>query len=184
MGNWSPLQNDLNQYLQIEFPQPIPIYGVVVRGSPILSQYVTSYKVLYSYNDGVFYHVIEDEHGNPQIFSGSIDSNKAVKSIFKTPVEAKYVRIYPLSWEGSIALRLEILGCQKDPAKPPIVIPPVGPSTPISIIIPSTLSSITAATFGVTPPSVFTISPSIKPMCDDPMGVENSQLSPNQVKFR
>lgn len=182
MGNWSPLTNDLNQFLQIEFPHPVPIYGIIVRGSPILSQYVTSFKVLFSYDDGVFFHVIDDGYGNPQIFSGSVDSNKAVKNVFYKPVEAKFVRIYPLSWEQSIALRVELLGCTRDPTKHLITFPPIGPSTPI-YIFPSTPSTVNIPTLEVTPLPSFTISP-VTPLCDDPLGVESGQISPNQITFR
>lgn len=177
-----PLQNDLNQYLQIEFPSLTPIYGVIVRGSPILSQYVTSFKVLYSLYDGVFFHVIEDEHGNPQIFSGSVDQNTHVKNIFHTPAEAKYVRIYPLSFEGSIALRAEILGCQRNPLQPPIVFPHHGPTSPIMIPQTTPIPSTFVPPIYITPPSMHTIAP-IKPLCTDPMGVENNQMSSSQIKF-
>lgn len=183
MGHWSPMQNDLNQYLEIEFPQPIPIYGVIVRGSPMLSQYVTSYKVLYSYDDGVFFHVIEDESRNPQIFKGSVDQNTPVKNIFTTPAEAKFVRIYPLSFHGSIALRAEILGCQRNPLQPPIVLPPPGVTTPIMIPLTTPIPSTALPPILITPPSMHTIAP-IKPLCDDTMGVESGQMNPNQVKFR
>lgn len=181
MGNWSPFKQDLNQYLQIEFPHPVPIYGIIVRGSPVLSQYVTSFKVLFSYDDSGIFHVIDDLNGNPQIFSGSVDSNTAIKNIFHRPLEAKFVRIYPLSWEQSIALRVEILGCTRDPGKHLITFPPVGPTTPI-YIIPPTLATETAPILQITPPS-FIITP-VVPICDDPLGVENSQISPNQIKFR
>jgi hypothetical protein len=181
MGHWSPVQNDLNQYLQIEFPSLTPIYGIIVRGSSILSQYVTSFKVLYSLYDGTFFHVIEDENGNPQIFSGSVDSNTPVKNIFKTPAEAKFLRIYPLSYHGSMALRVEVLGCQRDARKPPIIFPPIGPTTPIMIPLTTTAMPQVFAT----PPSVHTIAPPhVEPPCVDPMGVQNGVLSPSQIKFR
>ena len=183
MGNWSPLKQDLNQYLQIEFPHPVPIYGIIVRGSPILSQYVTSFKVLFSYDDNGIYHVIEDLYGKPHIFSGSVDSNTAVRNIFNKPVEAKFVRIYPLSWEQTISLRVEILGCTITPGKHLITFPPIGPTVPVYMTPTPTLSTVTAPSLGITPPSSFTISPII-PICDDPLGVENGKIGPHQIKFR
>lgn len=182
MGNWSPLKQDLNQYLQIEFPHPVPIYAVSVQGSPALSQYVTSFKVLFSYDDSGIYHVIEDFYGNPHIFSGSVDSNTAVKNVFNKPVEAKFVRFYPLSWEQTISLRVEIFGCTIIPGKHLVTFPPIGPTVPIYITKP-TLATVTAPVLGITPPSSFTISPII-PICDDPLGVENGKIGPHQIKFR
>jgi hypothetical protein len=112
-----------------------------------------------------------------------VSPNEAVKNVFKSPVEVKFVRIYPLSWEGSISLRAEILGCQRDPSKPPIIIPPgLGPTPPV--IIPLTTPRPTPGVIGfATTPSMFVVT-TIKPMCDDPLGVENSQLDSNQIKFR
>lgn len=179
MGSWSPLKNDLNQYIQIEFPQPIPIYGVIVRGSPLLSQYVTSFKILYSLN-GHVYHVMADPHGNPQIFSGSVDQTTPVKNIFPVPTEAKIIRLYPLSWHESIALRLELLGCQRDPTRP-ITLPPAvttPPSTTPSYVPPPVTKIVPEVLIPVT------VHQPIQPLCDDPLGVENSKLSPNQITFR
>ena len=183
VGSWSPATNNLNQYLQIDFPAAMPIYGVIVRGSPLLTQYVTSFKVLYSL-DGIVYHIIPDASGNPLIFSGSIDQNTPVQHIFKTPVEAKLIRFYPLTWHEGVALRVEILGCQRDPTKP-ITLAPAPTTTTKSIETVTQPTKIFEEVFVpvTTPASVFTIT-TIQPLCDDPLGVENSKLSPNQITFR
>lgn len=109
-GSWSPEINDQMQYLQIAFERPQPIFGVIMRGNPIFDQYVTSFKILHSSN-GIAFHYLVDETSQPQIFSGPIDSRTPVKSMFRIPIEAKVVRIYPLKWHGSIAIRTELLGC-------------------------------------------------------------------------
>ncbi|KAL7040824.1 hypothetical protein ACKWTF_000531 [Chironomus riparius] len=182
VGSWSPATNDLNQYLQIDFPSAMPIYGVMVRGSPLLTQYVTSFKVLYSL-DGIVYHIIPDASGNPLIFSGSIDQNTPVQHIFRTPVEAKLIRFYPLTWHEGIAIRVEILGCQRDPRQP-LTLPPAPTTTTKSIETVTQPTKIIEEVFApiTTPASVFTIT-TIQPLCDDPLGVENSKLSPNQITF-
>jgi F5/8 type C domain/Chitin binding Peritrophin-A domain len=172
IGHWSPATNDLNQYLQFNLPHITPVYGIIVKGSPVLNQYVTSYKVLYSMDGNVF-HIIPDRMGNPQIFSGSVDQKTQVQSVFLVPIEAKIVRIYPLTWSGSIALKAEILGCQKDPLEP-ITFP-----TTKRLVVPTQAVPIVQ---GSTTPGIFVHVP-IKPLCEDPLGVENGKLSPNQVKF-
>lgn len=45
MGSWSPGIDDQMQYLQISFPEPEPIFGVVMAGSPDFDNYVTLFKV-------------------------------------------------------------------------------------------------------------------------------------------
>lgn len=153
-GSWSPEVNDQEQYLEICFEKPVPIYGIILQGSPIFDQYVTSFKILYSHNDGhTFYHLV-DETKNPQIFNGPIDSRTPVKSIFKIPIEAKIVRIYPLTWHGSIAIRLELLGCSPHNA------------VEEASTIPPHHEQIVE-----------------EPICSDPMGVENGMLKLQQIKL-
>lgn len=130
-GSWSPEINDQMQYLQIAFPHATPLFGVIIRGSPIFDQYVTSFKILHSY-DGIAFHYLMDETNTPQIFRGPIDSRTPVQSEFKIPIESKVIRIYPLTWHGSIAIRVDLLGCATDkqttteiqttlPTHPPII---------------------------------------------------------------
>lgn len=148
-GSWSPEINDQMQYLQIGFEKPVPIFGVIIRGSPIFDQYVTSFKILHSI-EGIAFHYLIDETTHPQIFSGAIDSRTAIKSMFKIPIEAKVVRIYPLTWHGSIAIRVELLGCSNEIA---------------NITTPHHEEN------------------EEEPMCDDPLGVANGKLHPEQIEL-
>lgn len=175
-SSWSPKTNDLNQFLQITFPQAIPIHGVIIRGSKMFDQYVTSFKILHSY-DGMTYHVHENLQKKPRIFSGSVDSKSPVKSIFDNPIEAKIVRIYPLSWHGAIALRAELLGCQK-PSQPLIY-------STVKLRSLTTPRPETAPPVVYVPPiqaQVYTEAP-LAPICDDPLGIESSAISPSQIVF-
>lgn len=181
-GSWAPKSNDLNQFFQVTFPQAIPIHGIIIRGSPMLDQYVTSFKILHSY-DGNTYHVYENSQKNPKIFSGSVDSKTPVKTILEQPIEAKIIRIYPISWHKSVALRVELLGCQKssDPVfvmlTPTTRRPVVQETPPPVVFVPVVFAKPEPA-----PTPMFTEAP-IEPLCDDPLGVENSKLSPSQIKF-
>ncbi|KAK3733738.1 hypothetical protein RRG08_026853 [Elysia crispata] len=49
--------------------------------------------------------------GQPQVFTANIDSDSKEKILFM-PVNAKAVMLQPLSWHNSIAVRLQILGCE------------------------------------------------------------------------
>ena len=48
----------------------------------------------------------------PQLFYGNVDKDTPVMSQFNTPVVARYIRIMPQSWNGSLCLRAEVLACQ------------------------------------------------------------------------
>lgn len=150
------------QYLQIGFTKPEPLFGVIIRGSPIFDQYVTSFKILHSF-DGVAFHYLVDQSTHPQIFSGCIDSKTPVKSMFKIPIEAKTVRIYPLTWHGSISIRVELLGCSRGD-KPKIT---TTTQIPYKDIVYETTHY---------------VEHEIVPLCEDTMGVENGFMKPSQVK--
>ncbi|KFO53525.1 Adipocyte enhancer-binding protein 1, partial [Corvus brachyrhynchos] len=45
------------------------------------------------------------------MFYGNVDKDTPVLSEFPEPVVARYIRIYPQRWNGSLCLRLEVLGC-------------------------------------------------------------------------
>lgn len=47
-----------------------------------------------------------------QLFYGNVDKDTPVMNQFSTPVVARYIRILPQSWNGSLCLRAEILACQ------------------------------------------------------------------------
>lgn len=153
-GSWSPEINDQMQYLQVAFPKLTPLFGVIIQGSPIFDQYVTSFKILHS-SDGIAFHYLVDETTHPQIFSGPIDSRTPIKSLFKVPIETKVVRIYPLTWHGSIAIRVELLGCSSEPPQEETVPP---------------LPHIEEEVENI-------------PICIDPLGISEGKMSFNQVKF-
>ncbi|XP_019622186.1 PREDICTED: uncharacterized protein LOC109468377 [Branchiostoma belcheri] len=46
-----------------------------------------------------------------QVFTGNTDQRTPVTNLLDNPVEARYVRFYPQSWNVRIAMRVEILGC-------------------------------------------------------------------------
>lgn len=154
------------QYLQITFSKPVALYAVIVRGSPIFDQFVTSFKILHSF-DGIAFHHLDDNSKTPQIFRGPIDSRTAVESAFKIPIESKVVRVYPLTWHGSIAMRIELLGCNTEPK--------TVKTTPTPIITTTTTTTPKVAT------TVYT-EHTIRPICDDVMGLANGIMRPDQIE--
>ncbi|SPP76371.1 hemocytin [Drosophila guanche] len=129
-GSWSPNINDQMQYLELNFGRPEPFYGVVMAGSPDFDNYVTLFKILHSH-DGIAYHYLVDETEKPQMFNGPLDSRAPVQTLFKIPIEASSLRIYPLKWHGSIAMRVELLVCgDKEEPKPTVSIPPTSTEHP------------------------------------------------------
>lgn len=65
-GSWSPDQNDRNPYIQVELPQIEPIYGVIMQGSPLFDQYVSSYDIMYG-DDGLVFSTVDGPDGKPKV---------------------------------------------------------------------------------------------------------------------
>lgn len=47
-----------------------------------------------------------------QLFYGNVDKDTPVMNQFTAPVVARYMRILPQSWNGSLCLRAEVMACQ------------------------------------------------------------------------
>ncbi|KAL0131073.1 hypothetical protein PUN28_002574 [Cardiocondyla obscurior] len=107
---WEPEMINSGQWLDIEFDKPEPIYGVILQGGVVENKFVTSYKVLFSENGQTFSYVLDHEK-QPRVFRGPVDHVQSVREIFYQPVEAKVIRITPLTWHNGIAVKVELLGC-------------------------------------------------------------------------
>lgn len=46
-----------------------------------------------------------------QILTGNIDAMTIRNIILPEPINARFIKIYPLTWNSSICLRTEIYGC-------------------------------------------------------------------------
>ncbi|KAL6266408.1 hypothetical protein P5V15_003260 [Pogonomyrmex californicus] len=108
---WESAVRDANQWLNIEFAKPEPIYGVILQGAVSEDKFVTSYRVLFS-EDGQTFSYVLDQEQQPRVFRGPVDKVQSIKQTFYRPIEAKVIRINPLTWHNGIAIKVELLGCQ------------------------------------------------------------------------
>ncbi|XP_033115250.1 hyalin-like [Anneissia japonica] len=60
---------------------------------------------------------------NSKIFSGNTDQNTEVTQMFKSAIDAQFIRISPVSWYRNPALRIEILGPCQDNEVPNLICP-------------------------------------------------------------
>ncbi|XP_015177061.1 PREDICTED: hemocytin [Polistes dominula] len=159
--SWQPYFVDKHQWLTIEFQHPLPIYGIILKGSPIDDKFVTSYQILFS-DDGYAFSYVKDNTNEPRIFRGPVDSIKAVEQKFYEPIEAKIIQINPLTWHNGIAIKVELLGCEEDVIE--------------ATTVPEILST-TTEFFDTT--TVF--EKIINPVCEDSMGLDNGLMSDTQI---
>ncbi|XP_029819828.1 adipocyte enhancer-binding protein 1 [Manacus vitellinus] len=76
---------------------------------PRIDDFVTSFYVGFS-NDSQHW-VMYSNGYEEMMFYGNVDKDTPVLSEFPEPMVARYIRIYPQRWNGSLCLRLEVLGC-------------------------------------------------------------------------
>ena len=65
-GSWSARNNDLNQWIQVDFGTLTSVSGVTIQGRQESDQWVTSYKVMYSY-DNIQWKYITDDNIVPMV---------------------------------------------------------------------------------------------------------------------
>ena len=46
-----------------------------------------------------------------QVFNGNTDPYTVATNILVKPVYTRYVRVYPVSWNDALVLKLELYGC-------------------------------------------------------------------------
>ena len=86
-----------------------PVYGIELSGSTDAQAYVTSFSVLHSDDGRVFSYI--EEQGQAKVFRGPYDPSTPIEVLFPQPVEARYVRLSPKTWQGAVAVRFDVFTC-------------------------------------------------------------------------
>lgn len=58
-----------------------------------------------------------------QLFHGNVDKDTPVLTEFPEPMVARFIRVYPQTWNGSLCMRLEVLGCPLSSKRPQSPVP-------------------------------------------------------------
>ena len=116
---WSAANNTVGEWYQLDNGVEGKIKGIAIKGRPgQYSQYVKTFKVKYRGQSGVWKDV---EKG--KIFTGNTDQDTQVDVNFKNPVNARYIRIYPETYESHMSLRADIVsGKTKTTKKTPTIV--------------------------------------------------------------
>ncbi|XP_020032502.2 coagulation factor V [Castor canadensis] len=110
---WQAKANNKNQWLQIDLLKIKKITAIATQGCKSLTSemYVTNYAIHYS-DQGVEWKPYRQKSSMvDKIFEGNTDTKGQVKNFFKPPIISRFIRIIPKAWNQSIALRLELYGC-------------------------------------------------------------------------
>ncbi|XP_072182289.1 uncharacterized protein [Diadema setosum] len=105
---WVPAVSDTDQWIQVDMEEVTIFSGLQTQGSLDNDYWVESYQVAYSNDTSSWTYV--QESGNIRNFTGNSNRNRVKRNTFEE-VYARYIRIYPKTWNNEIGLRFEILGC-------------------------------------------------------------------------
>ncbi|XP_054829406.1 coagulation factor V [Eublepharis macularius] len=110
---WQAKSNNNNQWLQIDFLQPKKITAIITQGAKTLTteMYVKTFSILYTDDGSAWRPYLDSSTSMEKIFMGNINSNGQVKNFFNPPIFSRFIRIVPKLWNQSIALRVELFGC-------------------------------------------------------------------------
>jgi hypothetical protein len=100
---WSAKNNTVGEWYQIDNGKVGKISGIAMKGRTNTDQWVKTYKVMVN---GVHDTWVDVDGGKE--FTGNTNSGTQVNAIFETPVEGRYVRIYPQTWNSHMSMRADI----------------------------------------------------------------------------
>uniref|UniRef100_H2VEQ9 Adipocyte enhancer-binding protein 1 n=1 Tax=Takifugu rubripes TaxID=31033 RepID=H2VEQ9_TAKRU len=111
-GAWCAEPEETNHWFQVDARREVEFTGVITQGrnSETQDDFMSSYFVAFS-NDSRDWTTLHDGYAE-WLFYGNVDRNTPVMNQFFTPMVARYLRILPQSWNGSLCLRAEVLACQ------------------------------------------------------------------------
>ena len=115
---WSAGANTVGEWYQIDNGVEGKIKGIAIKGrGDSWNQYVKTFKVKYKGDSGTWKDV---EKG--KIFTGNTDQNTKVDVNFANPVNARYIRIYPQTYENHMSLRADIISGKTMTDKKPTIV--------------------------------------------------------------
>ncbi|XP_066295702.1 uncharacterized protein [Branchiostoma lanceolatum] len=107
---WCAGQDVRGQWLQV-YLGVVAVSGVITQGRDQSDQRVTSYTLHFSW-DGTTFTPHKSQDLSDRVFEGPSDRTTPVTHLLDVPVVTKYVRFVIETWEVSICMRTEVLGCR------------------------------------------------------------------------
>jgi hypothetical protein len=114
---WSAQNNTVGEWYQLDNGVVGKITGIAIKGRKDYDQWVKTFKVKSKGADGVWKDV---EAG--KVYTGNADRDTQVDATFTAPVEARYIRIYPQTWNGHMSLRADIVAGKTRTDKIPTIV--------------------------------------------------------------
>ncbi|XP_052092501.1 mucin-5AC-like [Mytilus californianus] len=117
-GGWVAGKNEKTEWIMINFGRPMIIDSITTKGQAGQPYWISAFKLLYSMDKKTYTYY--EENGQPKVFSANYNSETPVHQRFTAPINAQYVKLLPVSWNGAIALRWQLFGCTGAPVTTPL----------------------------------------------------------------
>uniref|UniRef100_A0AAY4AQQ0 Adipocyte enhancer-binding protein 1 n=1 Tax=Denticeps clupeoides TaxID=299321 RepID=A0AAY4AQQ0_9TELE len=110
-GAWCAETEEKDHWFQVDARREVQFTALITQGreSEKHEDFVSSYFVAFS-NDSREWTVLHDGYAE-WLFYGNVDKDTPVMTQFAWPIVARYIRILPQSWNGSLCMRLEVMAC-------------------------------------------------------------------------
>ncbi|XP_067027507.1 receptor-type tyrosine-protein phosphatase T-like isoform X2 [Acropora muricata] len=108
---WIPNSNNNNEYLQIDLGSVYVVCAVATQGNPSANDWTETYKIETSL-DNVKWQWYQ-ENNITKIFTGNSQGQEIVKNDLYNPLAVKFIRFYPVTFNGNKALRVEVFGSKQ-----------------------------------------------------------------------
>ncbi|XP_067026815.1 uncharacterized protein [Acropora muricata] len=109
---WIPnSNNNNNDYLQIDLGSVYVVCAVATQGNPSANDWTETYKIKTSL-DNVNWQWYQ-ENNTVKIFTGNSHKKEIVKNDLYNPLAVKFIRFYPVTFNTSKALRVEVFGSKQ-----------------------------------------------------------------------
>jgi hypothetical protein len=102
-GGWCSKHNSVGQWIQLDNGKVGSISAIVTQGRKDAAQWVKSFKVKYKDESGSWWDI------DGKTFPGNVDKSSKVITTFSKPVRARYIRIYPQTWQGHMSMRVDMI---------------------------------------------------------------------------
>ena len=114
-GGWCAGANSVGQWIQLDNGKVGSISAIVTQGRKDAAQWVKSFKVKYKDESGSWWDI------DGKTFPGNVDKSSKVITTFSKPVRARYIRIYPQTWNSHMSMRVDMIAGDTNTNQSPAV---------------------------------------------------------------
>ncbi|XP_015776212.1 PREDICTED: uncharacterized protein LOC107354273 [Acropora digitifera] len=110
-GAWCAAQNKVGEYVQIDLGVVRQIQHLALQGRPESSDFVKTLYLRYGNNGLDFNNYGENATVKYKTLTGNSNSRTISNIVLPESINARFIRIYPVTWSSRICLRTEVYGC-------------------------------------------------------------------------